>query len=239
MPPSPRITIIPPVPVPASSPIPTMVPAIPVVTTSATLPPALRAQTPTPAPAPPRPPKPPKQLPPQLPPDLLHVHEIAVPAAIAAVLLELAAGGLAEVGDGGEVDDDGAAGVEAALEGLEGGVGLVLLLELDVYVADHVVGEVVADVEAFDLAEFAELLEDVLVEVLEVLLDLAGVDRLALGIDAGGDHVGALVHVGEKEGWGDGGAVVEAGAAVPVAASADLEIEGAIHAVLLCAEDRS
>ncbi|KAG6702540.1 hypothetical protein I3842_07G039600 [Carya illinoinensis] len=66
--------------------------------------------------------------------------------------------------------------------------------------ADHVVGEVITDVEALDLPEFAELLEDTLVEVLEMLLDLARVDGLALGVHAGCDHVRALVHVGEEEG---------------------------------------
>ncbi|EXC34964.1 hypothetical protein L484_014688 [Morus notabilis] len=49
-------------------------------------------------------------------------------------------------------------------------------------ITDHVaVGEeVVANVEDLDLTELAEILEDVLVEVIEVLLDLALVDRLAL-----------------------------------------------------------
>lgn len=227
----------------AAPPIPTGVPTVPTVpevpTTPVRFPPAMGAQTPAPAPAPPRPPKPPKQLPPQLPPNLLHVHEIAVPAAIAAVLLKLPASGLAEISDRGEIHDDGAAGVEPPLQGLEGGAGLLLLLELDINITDHVVSEVIADVEALDLAELAELLEDVLVEVLKVLLDLAGVDRLSLWVDARGDHVGTLVHVGEEEGRGDGGPVVEAGAAVAVPASSDLEVEGAIHTVLLRAEDRS
>lgn len=98
------------------------------------------------------------------------------------------------------------------------------------------VGEIIADVEALDVAEFAELLEYVLVEILEMLLDLAGLDGLALGVDTGGDHVGALVHVGEKQRGGDGGAVVEAGAPVAVAAGADLEVEGAVDAIFLGSE---
>ncbi|KAI9072262.1 hypothetical protein K1719_045766 [Acacia pycnantha] len=32
-----------------------------------------------------------------------------------------------------------------------------------------------------------------------MVLNLAGVDWLALGVDAGGDHVGTLVHVGEQK----------------------------------------
>ena len=116
---------------------------------------------------------------------------------------------------------------------------MVFFLELNVHVADHVVGEVVANVEALDLAELAELLEDVLVEILEVLLDLARVDGLALGVHARRDHVGSLVHVGQKQGRRDRRSVVEARATIAVATRADLEVEWAIHAVLLGAEDRS
>ncbi len=34
---------------------------------------------------------------------------------------------------------------------------------------------------------------------LEVILDLPGIQVLSLGVDAGSQHVGALVHVGEEE----------------------------------------
>lgn len=101
------------------------------------------------------------------------------------------------------------------------------------------VGEVIADVEALDLPEFAELLEDILVEVLEVLLDLTRFNGLALGVHAGCDHVRALVHVGEEKGRRDRGAIVEARATIAVTTCADLEVEGAVHPVLLGAEDRS
>lgn len=73
---------------------------------------------------------------------------------------------------------------------------LILFPELDVDVADHVVSEVITDVEALDLTELAEFFKDVFVEVLKVLLDLPRVDGLALGVNARGDHVRALVHVG-------------------------------------------
>lgn len=166
------------------------------------------------------------------------MHEITIPAAVAAILLELPTRGLAKIRDGGEISDDWACVVESPTKRVKRLGGLVLFAELNIDVADHVIGEVVADVEAFDFAEFGELGEDILVEVLEVLLDLAGVEGLALRVDAGSDHVGALVHVGEEEGRGDAGTVVEARAAVAVAARADLEVERAVHAVLLRAEDR-
>ena len=124
------------------------------------------------------------------------------------------------------------------MQGGECGGGFILLAELDVDVSDHVVSKIIADVEALDVAELRELLEDILVEVFEVLLDLARVERLAVRVDAGGNHVRALVHVGEEESWGDRRAVVEAGAAVAVAARSDLEIEWTVDAVLLCSEYR-
>lgn len=70
-----------------------------------------------------------------------------------------------------------------------------------------------------------------------MVLDLAGIEVLGLGVDAGGEHVGALVHVGEEDGGADGGLGVEAGAAIAVPAGADLEVEGAVHPVLLGPED--
>lgn len=232
---------VPVVPVLAPSPIPAII-TVPIVPLSLIVlivvpAPMPWAQTPAPAPAYSVAPVPPEEPPPELPPNQLDVHEITISPSVAAVLLELAARGFAKVGHRREVGDYGATIVEAALQRLKSGSGLILLLELDIYVADHVIGEVVADVEALDLAELGELLEDVLVEVLEMLLDLARVEGLALGVDAGGDHVGPLVHVGQQQRGTDGWAVVQARAAVTVAASADLEIEGAVDAVLLCAED--
>lgn len=40
-------------------------------------------------------------------------------------------------------------------------------------------------------------------------LDLLRIDGLALGVDAGGDHIGALVHVGKQEGGADAGLSVQ------------------------------
>uniref|UniRef100_A0A8R7QDS9 Uncharacterized protein n=1 Tax=Triticum urartu TaxID=4572 RepID=A0A8R7QDS9_TRIUA len=191
-----------------------------------------------PAVAPPGPMQVPIQPLPEVPANLLDMHEVAVPSTVAVVLLELPAGGLPEVGDGRELSNDGAARVEPPLQRLERLGGLVLLPELHVDVADEVVGEVVADVQVLDLAVLAELVEDVLVEVLEVALDLDGVDGVALRVHARGDHVGALVHVAEQQRGRDGRLVVQAGAAVAVPARADLEVERAVHAVLLRAEDR-
>lgn len=237
------IPVMPLRPITAPSPIPMTVttvtlplPNIP----SLPLPP--RAHTPAPAPTPApttpvRPSIPPKQLPPKLPRNLLHVHKITIPAAVTVILLILPASRLPKIRHGREISDNGPARIEPPLQGLQGRGGLVLLLEQNIDVANHVVGEVVADVEALHLAELVELLEYVLVEILEVGLDLARVQGLPLGVDTGGDHVGSLVHVGEEEGWGDCGTVVETRATVSVTARADLEVERAVHSVLFGSED--
>lgn len=65
-------------------------------------------------------------------------------------------------------------------------------------------------------------------------LHLARVDRVALGVDAGSDHIGPLVHIGQQQSWADAGLGVQPGAAIAVPARAYFEVEGAVHSVLLC-----
>jgi len=68
-------------------------------------------------------------------------------------------------------------------------------------------------------------------------LDLAGVEGLALRINArGGEHVGSLVHIGEQEGGANTGFGVKPGAAVTMPASSDLEVKRAVNSVFLCSE---
>lgn len=124
------------------------------------------------------------------------MHKITITPTIAVILLILPASSLAKIGDRRKISDDRAARVEPALKSLQSSCSLLLLPELDIDVSDHMVGKIIADVEALDLAKLVEFFKDVLVEVLEVLLNLFGVDGLALGVDAGGNHVGTLVHVG-------------------------------------------
>lgn len=77
-----------------------------------------------------------------------------------------------------------------------------------------------------------------------MLLDLARIHVLGSELGVGGhargrsDHVGPLVHVGEEKSRADAGLRVETRAAVAMPTSPDLEVERAVHAVLLCSEDR-
>lgn len=171
--------------------------------------PVARTGAPTPAPTPSIPAVPPKQLPSQLPSNYLDMHKVTISPTVTAILLVLPTSCFAEIGDRGKIRNDRTTRVEPSLKSLEGSCGLVFLPELNIHVSNHVVGEVVTNVEALDLTKLAQLLEDVLVEVLEVLLDLAGIDGLALGIHSGSDHVRALVHVGKEESRRDRRPVVE------------------------------
>lgn len=69
-------------------------------------------------------------------------------------------------------------------------------------------------------------------------LDLLGVEGLALRVNTRGDHIGALVHIGQQQCGADAGLSVETGATVSVPARADLEVKWAVHPILLGPEYR-
>lgn len=70
-----------------------------------------------------------------------------------------------------------------------------------------------------------------------MFLHLFGIDGLSLRIDAGSNHVGALIHVREQDGGADARLCMETGAAVAVPARADLKVERAVNPVLLCTKN--
>lgn len=72
---------------------------------------------------------------------------------------------------------------------------MILLPELDIDISHHVISKVVTNIEALNFPKLAKLLEDIFIEVFKVLLDPAGLNWLALGINPWGDHVRALVHI--------------------------------------------
>lgn len=159
------------------------------------------------------------------------MDEVTEPATDAPLAAVQPTARLAEVRHGRQLAVDGARGVPARVEVVAGGLRRLLVLEAAVDVADEVVVVVVAHDDLLDLAVFAHLAPDVLVEGVEVVLQLARV-HLALGVERR-----VLVQVREEDRLGVGRLDVLARAAVAVAAGADLVVEGAVDLVLLRAED--
>lgn len=80
---------------------------------------------------------------------------------------------------------------------------MFFLSKLNIHITNHVIGEVITDIKAFDITVFREFFKEVFIELLKMILDLARFDRLAVNVDAGSYHIGTLVHVGEKNGRAD------------------------------------
>lgn len=72
-----------------------------------------------------------------------------------------------------------------------------------------------------------------------MLLNLPRIHILSGDLDSWSGIVRPLVHVREEEGGADSGTIVEARAAISMAASPDLEVEGAVHSVFLGTKDGS
>lgn len=95
----------------------------------------------------------------------LDVHVVAVASALAAAVDVLLALGVEEVGDRGEDSTDLLALEEAAIDVVEGVLGVLLVAVLDVDVAHDVVAQVVHHDHVLDLAVLAHLAEDLLEEL--------------------------------------------------------------------------
>ena len=99
------------------------------------------------------------------------MHEVAVAAAIADRLLVLAAARVLEIGHGAKLRQDRTPTVEPTHQLLQSLLGVILLVELGVYIARQVVREVLAHAKLLELASnVVELLIDVFVKVLKVIL---------------------------------------------------------------------
>ena len=181
----------------------------------------------------------PIELPPEIPANLLHMHEITVATTVAAVLLKLPTGRFPEVSHRRILHNYRAARIIAALKSIVCCSCLFFLPELDIDIPNHVVSKVVADIEVLNLTKLAQLLIDVLVEILKMLLHLLRINRLALSINPRGYHIRALIHVSKHKSWRYGWPVVQAGAAIPMTTSPNLEVKRAVDPVLLSAKDRS
>lgn len=95
------------------------------------------------------------------------MHEVAVTSPCTSVLLILTACGLAEISDRRELDHDGPPGIEATLQAGERLGSTLLIPELDIHTANHVICQIVADVQVLNLAMLGQLLKNIFVKVLE------------------------------------------------------------------------
>mmetsp|Transcript_3288 Transcript_3288/g.6677 ORF Transcript_3288/g.6677 Transcript_3288/m.6677 type:complete len:214 (+) Transcript_3288:401-1042(+) len=94
----------------------------------------------------------------------LGVQKVAESPPAANLLVEIPAACLSEIRDRAEFHLHLSAVVQSAVHGLHGVAGVFLVEEFAVDVADHVVAEVVADVEFIDPTKLGEFHEHVLVE---------------------------------------------------------------------------
>lgn len=161
------------------------------------------------------------------------MHEIAVTASRADGLVVLSAASFSEVGDWRELADEGPPGVEPAPQSLQGFVGVLLVCELDVDVADHVVAQIFANVQLFDLAVLGQLFEHFLVKVVELFLDLLLVELRRISSGRGDLRRRILVHVLNDHRLRKRRLVVLPRATIAVATGANLEKEGTVHLVFL------
>lgn len=95
------------------------------------------------------------------------MHEVAVTSPCTSVLLILTACGLAEISDRRELDHDGPPGIEATLQAGERLGSTLLIPKLDIHTANHVICQIVADVQVLNLAMLRQLLKNIFVKVLE------------------------------------------------------------------------
>jgi hypothetical protein len=83
------------------------------------------------------------------------MHKITITTTIAVSLLVLSAGSFTKISDWREIGDNRTTRVKSSLKRLQSGSSLVLLLELNINVTDHVIGEVITNIKVLDLTKFA------------------------------------------------------------------------------------
>lgn len=94
------------------------------------------------------------------------MHEVTVAASCTRIFFVLSAGCFTEVCHRAELDLDGSATIKATLQSLESCCRPLFIRELDIDTANHVICQVVANVQVLDLAKLCKLLEDIFIEVL-------------------------------------------------------------------------
>ena len=146
------------------------------------------------------------------------MHEVAVPATRALPVLVLSAStrercrsklpSLAEIGDGRVLHSQRASSEVASREALQRLLGVLLILELHVDVAQHMLADIVAHVELLDRSiGGGEFVEDFLVELVEFALLRSSTQTklydhllVADGISGHRSHLRVVVHLLDQKG---------------------------------------
>lgn len=168
---------------------------------------------------------------------MLRMDEVAVASALALALGVLTALGLPEVSDRAVLDVDGIAVVVLASHGPQHALSLLLCRELDVQIANHVLSNVVGHDHVQNLSLLAELEEDLLEELLEVVCSL---DELLLrclySFRKGNRSSRIRIDVREQQRLRKWWLIVLSCATVAVATRSYLIVKWAIHLVVLSSE---
>eukprot|EP00292_Cryptomonas_paramecium_P014615 CAMPEP_0113677766 /NCGR_PEP_ID=MMETSP0038_2-20120614/9487_1 /TAXON_ID=2898 /ORGANISM="Cryptomonas paramecium" /LENGTH=128 /DNA_ID=CAMNT_0000595155 /DNA_START=370 /DNA_END=753 /DNA_ORIENTATION=+ /assembly_acc=CAM_ASM_000170 len=111
------------------------------------------------------------------------------------------------------------------------------MLQLDINVANHMISEICAHAQLFDLSKVGQLLVNFLIEFIEMILRCLIVTSIR---ERGGPRLSkicrrGLVHVSKKHSLREKGLIVLPGTTVSMSASANFEVERTVHPVLLSA----
>lgn len=167
------------------------------------------------------------------------VHKVAEAATAAGVLVEVTASGLAEVGDGAELYFHLSATKVSTVHDVERVGGFFFVGELGVHVTNHVVAQVVTDMEGFETAKLGELFEKILKENQEIFACLGFVDfyvvyaptfRRSIQLSL---SYRVAVDVLDENGGRKRRKMMEARASSTVTAGTYFEVKGTIHLVFL------
>lgn len=166
------------------------------------------------------------------------MQEVAEATPRARGLVVVPTTGLAKVCDWRELNLKRSSVVVATVHGLQGIARHFFVLEPNIDMANEMVGNVVDDVQFQNAPILAELEKEIFVDREEILTSLLLIDRTTSCCSSQLSlSDGMLIDVFDKESCGKGGFVVLSRAAVEVATGSDLEVERAVHLVLLCSVD--
>lgn len=111
---------------------------------------------------------------------MLDVHKVAITSTVALSFIVLTATSLTEISDRGEFNIKLSSCIVSAKQSLKGFCSIFLILELDIYISDHVVSQILTNIALFNFAELGKLFEDLLIEIVELLLQHLLVDRVRI-----------------------------------------------------------